>query len=109
MHTRQQIIDIPIRFQLCGPNAFVNDTGTSATQINSTAMRSYVFTNRPIEVNEKITIGIHKLHRNTFDTLGFGLTSCNPLGVKIDELPDDSDELVERSEYWACVKNVSEQ
>ncbi|KAI6204868.1 hypothetical protein M3Y94_00727000 [Aphelenchoides besseyi] len=99
--------DIPIRFQLCGPNAFVNDMGTSAAQINSSALRSYVFTNRPMKVGEKITISIHKLHRNTFDTLGFGLTSCNPLDVKIDELPDDSDELVERSEYWACVKNVS--
>uniref|UniRef100_A0A914P4Y0 NHR domain-containing protein n=1 Tax=Meloidogyne incognita TaxID=6306 RepID=A0A914P4Y0_MELIC len=39
-------------------------------------------------------------------SLAFGLTSCDPDQVPASCLPADSDELLERPEYWVCIKDV---
>ena len=38
--------------------------------------------------------------------IAFGMTSCDPLAIKMDELPDDSDLLLDRPEYWVVNKDV---
>lgn len=40
-------------------------------------------------------------------SLAFGLTSCDPIRVPASRLPIDSDELLERPEYWVCIKDVA--
>ena len=38
--------------------------------------------------------------------LAFGMTVCDPSKLKPIELPDDSDLLIDRPEYWVVFKNV---
>jgi protein neuralized len=41
-------------------------------------------------------------------SLAFGLTSCDPSTIgDTSTLPADSDNLLERPEYWVCIKNVA--
>ncbi|GLH09404.1 Protein neuralized, partial [Gryllus bimaculatus] len=39
--------------------------------------------------------------------LAFGLTSCDPASIQGSELPDDSDNLLDRPEYWVVSKDVA--
>ena len=41
--------------------------------------------------------------------LAFGMTACDPATVRQDELPDDSDLLLDRAEYWVVNKDVCAQ
>lgn len=63
---------------------------------------------------------IKKLHYRIFATeqvlrtesvyvggLGFGLTSCDPNRISPRELPEDSDLLIDRPEYWVVSKDVA--
>jgi len=38
--------------------------------------------------------------------LAFGMTACNPASLKSEHLPDDSDMLLDRPEYWIVNKDV---
>jgi len=38
--------------------------------------------------------------------LAFGVTACDPASVKLNELVDDSDLLLDRPEYWVVRKDV---
>lgn len=40
-------------------------------------------------------------------SLAFGLTSCDPIHVPASRLPVDTDELMERPEYWVSIKDVA--
>jgi hypothetical protein len=40
-------------------------------------------------------------------SLAFGLTSCDPIHVPASRLPIDTDELMERPEYWVSIKDVA--
>ena len=40
-------------------------------------------------------------------SLAFGLTNCSPDSIRIEELPEDSDLLLDRSEYWVVSKDVA--
>jgi hypothetical protein len=41
-------------------------------------------------------------------SLAFGLTSCDPSTIgDLSTLPADSDNLLDRLEYWICIKNVA--
>ncbi len=39
--------------------------------------------------------------------IAFGLTCCDPIHLRPDTLPDDSDDLLERGEYWVGIKDVA--
>lgn len=38
--------------------------------------------------------------------LTVGITACNPASLASSELPDDSDQLLDRPEYWVVHKDV---
>ena len=40
-------------------------------------------------------------------SMAFGLTSCNPNLICADSLPDDSDLLLNRPEYWVVKKEAA--
>lgn len=39
--------------------------------------------------------------------LAFGLTSCDPIHVRAEQLPEDADMLLDRPEYWVVAKDVA--
>jgi protein neuralized len=39
--------------------------------------------------------------------VAFGLTSCDPTTIDVQNLPEDSDLLLDRSEYWVVSKDVA--
>merc|ERR1712020_379964 len=40
-------------------------------------------------------------------SLAFGLTNCSPDSIHVEELPGDSDLLLDRPEYWVVSKDVA--
>lgn len=46
------------------------------------------------------------IDRSFFGGLGFGLTACDPSTVDPGSLPDDSDLLLDRLEYWVVNKDI---
>ena len=40
-------------------------------------------------------------------SLAFGLTNCDPSTINLRDLPEDSDLLLDRSEYWVVSKDVA--
>ena len=47
------------------------------------------------------------MRSNTGGSIGFGLTSCNPDSLKLHELPDDPNALLDRPEYWVYQPSVA--
>ena len=41
--------------------------------------------------------------------MAFGLTCCDPVTITTATLPMDSDDLLERPEYWVGIKDVAAQ
>lgn len=66
----------------------------------------YVFTRRPLNLNEKLVIQIMKTDQLFDGNLGFGLTTCNPSNLTTHDLPEDSHKLLDRHEYWVVIKDV---
>jgi protein neuralized len=59
-------------------------------------------------MDEKIALIVMKYTPEFMGSMAFGLTSCDPSTIAdLSSLPADSDNLLERSEYWVCIKNVA--
>lgn len=56
----------------------------------------YVFTPRPIAVNETVVIRIVENDWDYDGGLAFGLTTCDPSSLCQGHLPDDADNLLDR-------------
>uniref|UniRef100_A0A915PYQ1 RING-type domain-containing protein n=1 Tax=Setaria digitata TaxID=48799 RepID=A0A915PYQ1_9BILA len=69
----------------------------------------YVFTSRPLTLNEKIVIQILDIESAYTGSMAFGLTCCDPVNLQGSALPVDSDDLLERPEYWVGIKDVAAQ
>ncbi|EFO22374.2 hypothetical protein, variant [Loa loa] len=69
----------------------------------------YVFTSRPLALNEKIVIQILDIESAYTGSMAFGLTCCDPVNLQGSTLPVDSDDLLERPEYWVGIKDVAAQ
>ncbi|VDN59067.1 unnamed protein product, partial [Dracunculus medinensis] len=65
----------------------------------------YVFSSRPLQFNEKLVIQVLEMAYS--GGLAFGLTCCDPKNIQGSTLPVDSDDLLERSEYWVGIKDVA--
>ncbi|ESO85637.1 hypothetical protein LOTGIDRAFT_155128 [Lottia gigantea] len=63
-----------------------------------------VFSSRPLSCEEAIEVVV-QIESRMSDSLSFGLTTCNPANLIINELPDDSRFLTEREEYWVIKEN----
>jgi hypothetical protein len=63
-----------------------------------------VFTADPLVPGERIVVQILATENMYIGSLAFGLTSCDPAGLDPDRLPEDSDMLLDRSEYWVVSK-----
>ncbi|XP_063235668.1 LOW QUALITY PROTEIN: protein neuralized [Bacillus rossius redtenbacheri] len=78
-----------------------------ASRIDVDFCHGYVFTARPVQLGEKIVIQVLATEAAYTGALAFGVTSCDPATLQASELPDDSDSLVDRPEYWVVASSVA--
>ncbi|XP_053680204.1 protein neuralized [Anopheles nili] len=78
-----------------------------ATRADTEFCQGYVFSPRPIKIGEKLIIEILKTDSIFVGSLALGLTSCDPASLQLNDLPDDSDMLLDRPEYWVVSKDVA--
>lgn len=78
-----------------------------ATRNSTEFCQGYVFTPRPVKIGERLIIQILKTDTVFVGSLALGLTSCDPATLQLSDLPDDSDLLLDRPEYWVVSKDVA--
>lgn len=99
---------VPILFhQTTGRNIILSHDRRIATRVDTEFSQGYVFTGRPLRIGEKIIIKILRTEHKYVSALALGLTSCDPATLQSNDLPDDSDMLLDRPEYWVVSKDVA--
>lgn len=86
---------------------FCNIERTTVERKLNEYCKGYVFTGQPLKVNEKIVIQVLAVEQHYVGAMAFGVTSANPAHLPSDCLPEDCDELLDRSEYWVVCKDVA--
>uniref|UniRef100_A0A914VF83 Protein neuralized n=1 Tax=Plectus sambesii TaxID=2011161 RepID=A0A914VF83_9BILA len=90
-----------------GKNVAISGDYTVAERAETEYSGGYVFSSRTIGLNEKIVIQVLSVLPAYQGGLAFGLTCCDPIHLRPESLPDDSDDLLERGEYWVGIKDVA--
>lgn len=99
---------LPLPFHpIRGRNIKFSADRTIATRAETEFCQGYVFTPRPIKIGERLIIQILKTDTMFVGSLALGLTSCDPASLQLSDLPDDSDLLLDRPEYWVVSKDVA--
>lgn len=99
---------LPLPFHpVRGRNIKFSPDRSVATRAESEFCQGYVFTPRPIKIGERLIIQILKTDTMFVGSLALGLTSCDPSTLQMSDLPDDSDLLLDRPEYWVVSKDVA--
>ncbi|GFO14701.1 protein neuralized, partial [Plakobranchus ocellatus] len=91
---------------LQGRNIRVSVDRRVAARLSEEYCNAYVFTSRPLCCGETVVVQVLSIDRSYIGGLGFGLTACDPSTVDPSSLPDDSDLLLDRLEYWVVNKDV---
>ena len=101
------VIFIPMPFHtVMGRNVCLSSDKTLAVRLVEEYCNGYVFTSRPLRCGERMVIQILSVDTAFVGGLAFGMTACDPTGLNPDEMPDDSDLLLDRREYWVVNKDV---
>ncbi|XP_037922323.1 protein neuralized isoform X1 [Hermetia illucens] len=99
---------IPVPFHITkGRNIRLSADRFIATRTETDFCQGYVFTARPLRIGEKVIVQILKTEHMYVGALALGLTSCNPATLQPSDLPDDSDFLLDRPEYWVVSKDIA--
>ena len=69
--------------------------------------QGYVFAWPQIRVGERIVVQVVATEQSYIGSLAFGLTNCDPSTIDVRDLPEDSDLLLDRPEYWVVSKDVA--
>nr|CAG4645423.1 EOG090X03H5 [Lynceus sp. MCZ IZ 141354] len=91
-----------------GRNIRVNADGRTARRLENEFCNGYLFTPRPLYQGESIVIQVLATETMYVGGIGFGLTSVDPSFFDPSLLPDDSDQLLDRPEYWVLSKDVAQ-
>uniref|UniRef100_A0A0R3RV64 Neuralized E3 ubiquitin protein ligase 1B n=1 Tax=Elaeophora elaphi TaxID=1147741 RepID=A0A0R3RV64_9BILA len=106
-HPRNSIQFTPLTFHTVrGKHIALTHAYTVAERHAGEYACGYVFTSRPLALNEKIVLDIESAYTGS---MAFGLTCCDPVNLQGSTLPVDSDDLLERPEYWVGIKDVAAQ
>ncbi|OZC11140.1 hypothetical protein X798_01966, partial [Onchocerca flexuosa] len=109
-HSRNSIQFTPLMFHTVrGKHISLTHAYTVAERHVGEYACGYVFTSRPLALNEKIVIQILDIESAYTGSMAFGLTCCDPVNLQGSTLPVDSDDLLERPEYWVGIKDVAAQ
>ncbi|VDK45731.1 unnamed protein product [Anisakis simplex] len=104
------VVFTPLTFHsVRGKHITLRQNYTVAERYTGEYACGYVFTSRPLTFNEKIVIQIINVENAYTGSLAFGLTCCDPVNIQSSTLPVDSDDLLERPEYWVAIKDVAAQ
>ncbi|KAH8244625.1 hypothetical protein KR026_000874 [Drosophila bipectinata] len=99
---------IPVPFHNTkGRNVRLSHDRFVASRTESDFCQGYVFTARPIRIGEKLIVQVLKTEQMYVGALALGLTSCNPAMLQPNDLPNDSDFLLDRPEYWVVSKDIA--
>lgn len=90
-----------------GPNVSLNGSSTTAWRHDDEYSNGYVFTGSPVRCGERLVIQVLATENMYIGSLAFGLTSCDPATIDTEDLPEDSDMLLDRPEYWVVSKDVA--
>lgn len=90
-----------------GRNVQLSQDKLIATRVETEFCQGYVFTARPIRIGEKLIVQVLRTEPMYVGALAMGLTSCDPATLTPSDLPDDSDLLLDRPEYWVVSKDIA--
>ncbi|CAN8016239.1 unnamed protein product, partial [Ixodes persulcatus] len=70
--------------------------------------QAFVFTSRTVLPNERLQVKVVGVDGSFSESLTFGLTTCNPGSLEdtVRSLPEDTDALYDRPEYWVFKKDL---
>lgn len=94
-------------FRTRGRNIRFSNQQCVATRSDTEFCHGYAFTNRPLVLGERLVVQILATEPMYVGALALGLTSCDPARLAVEDLPDDSDLLLDRPEYWVVSKDVA--
>jgi len=112
-------VEVPLRFNstaifrplsfhaATGPNINLNGCSTIAWRQEDEYSNGYVFTAQPLVLGDRVVTQVLATENMYIGSLAFGLTSCDPASLDTDSLPEDSDMLLDRPEYWVVSKDVA--
>ena len=89
-----------------GRNVVVSPDGTVAVRRTNEYCNAYVFARNSCRLDDAVCISILAIDVSFSGSLAFGLTCCDPAALWTNSLPDDSDLLLDRPEYWVVNKDV---
>jgi len=106
-HINKSVLS-PLAFSagVVGHNICLSPDCTVAVRRVEDYCNAYVFTPRPLNIRETLVIQVLSVDPAYTGGLAFGVTCCNPDTLRVEMLPDDSDMLLDRPEYWVVNKDV---
>lgn len=90
-----------------GRNVRYNSNRGIASRTDTEFCQGYVFTARPLQLGERVVVQILATEPMFQGCLGLGLTSCDPATLQSSDLPDDSNFLLDRPEYWVISRDFA--
>ncbi|KAK9509359.1 hypothetical protein O3M35_006695 [Rhynocoris fuscipes] len=105
-HPSLKFIPLPLH-KTRGRNVRLSADRCIAARTETEFCQGYVFTGRPLALGERIVVQILATEPLYLGALAMGLTSCDPATLGPNNLPDDSDVLLDRPEYWVVSKDVA--
>lgn len=101
---------VPLPFHsVRGPNIkFLASDRLVAEREDPSRGRAYVFSSRTMRPNERLQVKVIGVDSGFSEFLTFGLTTCNPSSLQdtVRSLPEDTDALYDRPEYWVFKKDL---
>lgn len=73
---------------------------TIASTRSEFSNNAYVFTERSMQLGEKIVLQILQTRLGSTKHFVYGTTSCNPATLNPEVLPENPEDLMDRPEYW---------
>ena len=89
-----------------GKNVSISNSGDVAARLETEFSNGYVFLDSPMQPGESLVVRIMETEATYIGSIAFGLTTADPRYLKSSELPEDSDLLSQRPEYWVHTKDV---
>ncbi|KFM64265.1 Neuralized-like protein 1A, partial [Stegodyphus mimosarum] len=86
--------------RLHGKNVVLKKNGAVVSRKPGCYSLAYAFTEKPINIGENVIMQVLQTDYFARGPLMYGITSCNPSYLDQYELPENTDDLMDRLEYW---------
>ena len=89
-----------------GQNVSLNQSANVAVRTETEFCNGYVFLDSPLQPGESLVVRILETESTYIGSLAFGLSGADPRNLSPSSLPEDSELLLQRPEYWVLSKDV---